>query len=67
MGGEIAWVFNEYLANISKYGRTIDWDRNTANLRSQMHFTSYLDRELEYSEYYYKYVKNVLNDEGDAV
>jgi deoxycytidylate deaminase len=50
----------EYLDNIDDYGQIIEWNREDANLRSQMMFTTYIDREMEYSEYYIKY----LDDNG---
>ena len=53
--------------NIDEYGRTVKWERSAANLRSQMYFTSYLDRELEYSLYYNNYISTILNDRGEVV
>ncbi|MCL2312024.1 MAG: dCMP deaminase family protein [Firmicutes bacterium] len=47
---------NEYP---DEYGKKVEWERDSdTKLHSQMMPTTYLDRELDYSEYYNKFIVN---------
>lgn len=52
----------EKAGDMSSYGKIVQWSQDSANLRSQMLPTSYLDREVEYSLQYNaskdKFLKN---------
>lgn len=45
---------------IEEYGKTIQWDRREANIRSQMFFTSYLEREVEFSKHYCDFSQKII-------
>lgn len=45
----------------NKTGMMLHWEKETANVRSQMLPTTYMDRELEFSLYYNKYTQRLLS------